>query len=84
MTTLEQADVANSRLEKLYEPWLEPWRELRATNPDLSVPMFLEATPAYFASQPRIVYVGQETHDALIRCVVDGLLNVKVFQFQAD
>ena len=72
MTTLEQADVANSRLEKLYEPWLAPWRELRATNKDLSVPMFLEATPAYFASQPRIVYVGQETHGWWTDCRVDG------------
>jgi hypothetical protein len=70
MTAIEQAEVANERLEKLYEPWLVPWREMRAANPAISIPMFLEATPAYFASQPRIVFVGQETHGWWTTCKI--------------
>jgi hypothetical protein len=58
----EQSAAANARLGDLYGPVLEPWRNLRVSNPGLSIPMFLKTTPTYFAVKPRLVFVGQETH----------------------
>ena len=71
MNPEEQSTRANTLLEQFYEPWLTPWRELRGANPNLSIPMFLKTTPAYFAAKPRIVFVGQETHGWWIECAVD-------------
>ena len=59
---------ANARLGELYRPKLEAWRKLKETTKGLSIPMFLQATPEWFAAKPRIMFVGQETHGWCTEC----------------
>lgn len=70
MNPEEQSTAANSQLENLYDAVLDPWRKLRASNRDLSIPMLLKTTPAYFAARPRVVFVGQETHGWWTDCSI--------------
>jgi hypothetical protein len=83
MNPAELTDEANARLEELYRPRMDAWREIRASHPELSIPMFLKATPAYFAGNPRIVFVGQETHGWWTDCKIadDQITAAEVMDF---
>jgi hypothetical protein len=61
-----EADQLNRSLEEFYSSKLDAWKQLRtgeaAAAHCLSIPLFLKISEAYLAAQPRIVFVGQETH----------------------
>jgi hypothetical protein len=68
LSEVEQSEGANTRLAELYRPHLESWRKLKQANDRISIPMFLKASPAYFAARPRLMFVGQETHGWMTDC----------------
>ena len=74
MNALEQSEVGNESLERLYGPILDVWKNLKSEGRDLSIPMFASSTPAYFAARPRIVFVGQETHGWWTNCGIESRL----------
>ena len=64
--SIPNADCLNQRLGALYSAKLEAWKALRneqmALGHLLSIPLFLKVSMAYLSANPKIVFVGQETH----------------------